>query len=228
MRSNPHRCWNWFLPEHQRRERGEPAELLELVEEIAAHHPIDRDRIYVAGLSAGGAMAAILAEQAPDVFSAVGIMAGVALHATRDATSAVAAMSGVSHDDVTTADIAPVVAACGGVPHGGYDRLRATIWSGSVDRVVAPANATVLARQFAALLGLNGIGAHEELRDGASVDVWRDGDGRVRIESWRVPNLGHAWSGGSLRGSYTNPGGPDASEEMMAFFLETASSAPAR
>ena len=113
-------------------------------------------------------------------------------------------------------------------PGGHHTSFMAGSFSSRISPAFAPANATVLARQFAALLGLNGIGAHEELRDGASVDVWRDGDGRVRIESWRVPNLGHAWSGGSLRGSYTNPGGPDASEEMMAFFLETASSAPAR
>jgi poly(hydroxyalkanoate) depolymerase family esterase len=221
LRANPHRCWNWFMPENQHRETGEPAAILTLIEHVVAQHAIDRGRIFVAGLSAGGAMAAILAEQAPDVFAAVGIVAGVALHATRDAQSAYAAMAGEHHALVTTADIAPILSHLNvPAPSPGRARLRATIWSGTDDRTVSPKNATLLARQFATLLGLGAATPEAELRDGASVDVWRDARGRARIESWTVPALGHAWSGGSLRGSYTHPRGPDASQEMMAFFLE--------
>ena len=91
--SNSSGCWNWFLPENQRRDGPEPAAILRLVDAVAREHRVDRSRIYVAGLSAGGAMAAILGEQAPDVFSGVGIMAGVALHASHDLPSAFAAMA---------------------------------------------------------------------------------------------------------------------------------------
>ena len=91
---NAQRCWNWFLRENQSRSRGEPAAILKLVEEVCGTHAIDRERIFVAGLSAGAAMAAILAEQAPDIFAAAGMMAGVPLHASHDVKSAYALMQG--------------------------------------------------------------------------------------------------------------------------------------
>jgi poly(hydroxyalkanoate) depolymerase family esterase len=94
--ANGQACWNWFLSEHQTRERGEPAAILRLVDDISKRYTIDPNQRYVVGLSAGGAMAAILGEQAPDVFVGVGIMAGVALHSSHDVASAFAAMAGKS------------------------------------------------------------------------------------------------------------------------------------
>ncbi len=212
--ANPQGCWNWFLAENQRRDSGEPAEILALVESVCAQHPIDRNRVYVTGLSAGGAMAAILAEQAPDIFSAVGIMAGVALRASDDVTSAYAAMNGVAEEDV------PLLLGRVGLsrPHA-YDRLRAIVWTGKDDQRVNPSNTGVLARQFARLFAIDT--PPEEITDGG-VDrlLWRDARGTVRVESWRIDHLGHAWSGGSLRGSHTDPHGPDASRVMLDFFTE--------
>jgi poly(hydroxyalkanoate) depolymerase family esterase len=219
--ANVGRCWNWFLEEHQSRASGEPAAILTLVEQTLAQHRIDPERVFVAGLSAGGAMAAILAEQAPDVFSAVGIMAGVPLHASRNASTARAAMNGVLSDD----KIAPLVGRSERhLP--GYQRLRATIWSGANDRLVDPGNASVLAFQFLRLLGVDATRVDLEKREDAEIARWRDRGGRVRVENRRIPAMGHAWSGGSYRGSQTYPAGPRASEEMMEFFLGNEGRAP--
>lgn len=215
--ANAQRCWNWFLEEHQSRERGEPAAILALVDELLRRHPIDPHRVFLAGLSSGGAMAAILAEQAPERFAAVGIMAGVRLHASRDLQSAYAAMQ--DERDVNCDDIAPVIARRSHPP-AAYARLRATVWAGTDDRLVAPSNASVLARQFRVLFGMGeGTPAVERLGD-AEIERWRDSAGRVRVEAWRIDAMGHAWSGGSFRGSFTHPKGPRASEAMLAFFLE--------
>lgn len=213
--ANPNRCWNWFLEKHQHRDAGEPAEILSLVNEICGRHPIDRSRIYVAGLSAGGAMAAILGEQAPDVFAAVGIVAGVALHASHDVSTAFAAMRGVVRQARRVRDGEPKVSQA-----RDYARLRVTIWAGARDRLVVPENASVLVDQFIDLLGLGAPEAVVESRDGVAIVRFADAGGRARIEAWRVDDMGHAWSGGSFRGSHTWPKGPRASDEMMAFFLD--------
>jgi len=221
LSANPQRCWNWFLESNQRRDSGEPAAIIELTQSVISRYPIDPRRVYLAGLSAGGAMAAILAEQAPDVFSAVGIMAGVPLHASHDLSSAAAAM----HGDVTDAHIVPIVSR-GSLRSSAYDRLRATIWTGAADRSVDPENASVLARQFLKLLRVGESGGKVEHRADADIVRWKDWRGRVRVEAWRIPSMGHAWSGGSFRGSHTYPAGPRASNEMMAFFLSDGLAAP--
>jgi poly(hydroxyalkanoate) depolymerase family esterase len=214
LRANPRRCWNWYLEKNQARD-GEPGEILALVEQLLARFPIDRERVFLAGLSAGGAMAAILAEQAADRFAAVGIMAGVPLHASHDLKSAYAAMNG---DMVEARSAAP---SAGALPVAGYRRLRATLWTGADDRLVAPRNASILAQQFVRLLGLESAAGMLERRGDAEIARWHDPSGRVRVEVWRVFAMGHAWSGGSFRGSHTDPRGPRASDEMMRFFLET-------
>ena len=215
--ANPNRCWNWFLPEHQRRDAGEPAAILSLVNEIVGRHPIDRTRIYVVGLSAGGALAAILAEVAPDVFAAAGIMAGVALHAAHDVPSAFAAMRG----DAARPNAKPVVAARAENGDDPYRRLRVSIWTGARDRLVAPANAARLLAQFSEAIGLAPEGGVAERRGQSEIVRFSDPSGRVRLEMCSIDEMGHAWSGGSFRGSHTWPKGPRATDEFMAFFLET-------
>ena len=212
---NAQRCWNWFLRENQSRSRGEPAAILALVERICRTHAIDRERVFVAGLSAGAAMAAILAEQAPDVFAAAGMMAGVPLHASHDVKSAYALMQG----EVEEKDLAPALVRRSR-SNLSFARLRASIWTGVEDRRVAPSNALALTRQFLQLLNLNGAPAVRDERDDAEVLRWLDARGVARVEQWRVPGMGHAWSGGSFRGSHTYPAGPNASEEMLKFFLK--------
>jgi len=214
VRANPNRCWNWFLTDHQQRDAGEPAQIISLVRDLIARHPIDRSRVFVTGLSAGGALAAILAEQAPDVFAAVGIVAGVALHASHDVPSAFAAMRG----NVAATDLA--TSANGLVRAGSdYERVRIAIWAGGRDRVVVPLNAVVLTEQFRDLLGVEDRLGETESRGDAEIARFRDSHGRVRIERWEIPAMGHAWSGGSFRGSHTLPSGPRASDQLMSFFL---------
>lgn len=214
-RANARRCWNWFLPANQSRTKGEPAAILAIVEEICERLNVDRSRIFVTGLSAGAAMAAILAEQAPDVFAAVGVVAGIALHVSHDVRTAYRAMRGELDPDAVVPIIPP------GAPDA-YGRMRAIIWAGSRDRTVAPANAQLLAVQFRKLLHLPE--GHDELTvmsDGL-LSQWSDGENHVRVVLRTIEELGHAWSGGSLRGSHTAPKGPSASEAIMRFFLGDA------
>jgi poly(hydroxyalkanoate) depolymerase family esterase len=210
-RRNGHRCWNWFKQENQRRDGSETSQILALVERTIREQSVDRRRVFVAGLSAGASMAAILAETAPDVFSGVAAMAGVAPHCAHDVETAYAAMQGLcaSSDAVTQpCDVSR------------YARARAIIWTGLRDRRVAPINALRLAERFARLYGLSSAPNQEEtLPDGRSLE-WHDGRGRTRVVLRQIEGLGHAWSGGSLRGSYTAPSAPSFSDAIFRFFGE--------
>ena len=203
------RSWNWFRSENQTRD-GEVAAILDLVESVSAGHPIDRSRIFVVGISSGAAMAAILAEQAPDVFAGAGIVAGVPLHVSHNVSSALAAMRGETD--------APSLTRPAGKRYG---RMRVTIWTGTEDTVVAPDNAWALARQFCELFNLDPARSETQHQEGARIERWRDALGRVRIELRELEGIGHAWSGGSDRGSYTQPG-PSASIEILKFFFPDA------
>jgi len=214
-RANARRCWNWFLPENQSRERGEPAAILAVVEEIVERLNVDRSRIFVTGLSAGAAMAAILAEQSPDVFAGVGLMAGIALHASHDVRTAYSAMRGEPDADALRSLLRANDAAA-------FERMRVIIWTGARDRTVAPANAQLLAKQFLQLLHVPADPAEPTVVDDGLLSQWRDARGTVRVVLRTIEDLGHAWSGGSLRGSHTAPKGPSASEAMMRFFLGDA------
>lgn len=212
-RANARRCWNWFLPENQSRTKGEPAAILAIVEEVCERLNVDRSRVFVTGLSAGAAMAAILAEQAPDVFAAVGLVAGIALHVSHDVRTAYSAMRGDLDADALVPMLTP------GEPDA-YRRMRAIIWAGARDRTVAPANAQLLAVQFRQLLHLPEDGSELTVMPDGLLSQWSDEHDRVRVVLRTIEELGHAWSGGSLRGSHTAPKGPSASEAIMRFFLD--------
>lgn len=210
-KSNQMGCWNWFEPQHQRRDSGEPAMIAALVRDVVARHGGDPARVYVAGLSAGGAMAATLGHLYPDVFAAVGVHSGLPPRAAHDVPSAFSAMrKGTS----------------AAAPHGAA-ALPTIVFHGSGDKTVAPANGeTIVQAQLAAHLA-NGVvlesrqesGAQAHRPRGATRVQWVDGDGKTVLESWNVAGGPHAWSGGHAGGSFTDPQGPSASEAMMAFFL---------
>lgn len=208
-RNSPACCWNWYKPGHQIRGMGEPAILASLTRKLMREFGLGRDRVFVAGLSAGGAMAAILADVYPDIFSAAGVHSGFARGAASGVVSAVSAM----RSGGTSTGIVPVIASksC---------PVRRIIFHGEDDRTVHPSNA---AQIVAAAVGDDAMPDKITKRTvrgrGYSRSDFSESVGAVQIELWMIEGLGHAWSGGRAAGSYTDKKGPDASAQMIRFFL---------
>lgn len=203
--ANPQACWNWFKHTHQQRGRGEPALLAGMTREVMAQHAIDSRRVYVAGLSAGGAMAAILAAAYPELYAAVGVHSGLAAGAADDLPSALSAMKGGRAGPAVTVHGVPTI-----VFHGDAD---ATVHPANGEHVV---KASVGTECLVETRRVPSADAHASTRS-----IYTDaGSGRVVAEHWVVHGSAHAWSGGRREGSYTDSRGPDASAEMLRFFLE--------
>jgi poly(hydroxyalkanoate) depolymerase family esterase len=200
--ANSSRCWNWFKHNHQKRGRGEPAILAGMTRDVMGRYNIDPRRVYVAGLSAGGAMAAILGDAYPDLFAAVGVHSGLPTGSATNVQGALSVMKSGAAASQRSAASPPTI-----VFHGDKD---ATVHPGNGEQVVA-ASAGVSRAQTHKAHSPNG-------RD-YTQRVYTDAAGRVVAEHWAVHGAGHAWSGGSARGSYTDALGPDASGEMLRFFL---------
>lgn len=204
--ANPQGCWNWFKHTHQERGRGEPAIIAGMTQDIVQSRGVDPSRVFVAGLSAGGAMAAIMVEAYPELYAAAGVHSGLAAGSANDLTSALGAMRSGSAGTAATATSRPMI-----------------VFHGDADRTVHPANGSHVVSA-----SVHGEAQVEtgKVRDGsgrnATRTVHRAPDGRVLAEHWVVHGSPHAWSGGSSEGSYTDPTGPDASREILRFFLEAA------
>lgn len=201
--ANPSRCWNWFQPDDQDRGRGEPAIIAAMVEEVAGEFVVDRARVFAAGLSAGGSEAAILGAGYPELFSAIGVHSGLAWRSASDVVTAFSAMRQGS----------PQVPA---LPSALGRRPRLIVFHGDRDATVHPINADQVFAQGADVAELRC-----ETRESAAFSsrVCFDARDRSVAEQWTVHGSGHAWSGGSSAGSHTDPNGPDASAEMVRFFL---------
>lgn len=200
--ANPQRCWNWFKHTHQRRGRGEPALLAGMTRDVMSRYAIDPDRVYVAGLSAGGAMAAILGDAYPDIYAAIGVHSGLAAGVAADLPSALAAMK----------------SGGGNVPREAHG-VPTIVFHGDADATVHPSNAELV---IAASAGAASEVEHQHLQGSGrryTRRVHRATDGRVLAEHWLVHGASHAWSGGSAKGSYTDSHGPDATAEMLRFFF---------
>jgi poly(hydroxyalkanoate) depolymerase family esterase len=203
--NNPSSCWNWFRPEDQTRGQGEPAILAGLARELASEFNLGREQTFVAGLSAGGAMAMVMAETYPDLFGAVGIHSGLDYQSASDVASAFAAMRG-SH--------APPVAST--QPDV---TVRMIVFHGAADLTVHPSNADRISARLRLSAAPNTI-SNTQRCDGHT-RVTLGPENAPLFETWSVDNLGHAWSGGNSAGSFTDERGPDASAEMVRFFLES-------
>jgi poly(hydroxyalkanoate) depolymerase family esterase len=200
--ANSSRCWNWFKHNHQKRGRGEPAVLAGMTREVMKRYNIDPQRVYVAGLSAGGAMAAILGDAYPDLFAAVGVHSGLPTGSATNVQTALSVMqTGAAACQRTTASPPTIVF------HGDQD---STVNPANGEQVVA-ASAGVSKPEMTRARSGNG-------RD-YTRRTYKEAGGRVVAEHWAVHGAGHAWSGGNASGSYTDARGPDASEEMLRFFF---------
>jgi len=215
---HPQKCWNWYDPAHQKAGSGEPALIAALTREVMGLHGADPDRIYLVGISAGGAMAVITAATAPGLYTAIGVHSGIAYRAAENVQQALLAMrQGVSDPSPGAADIQRAYQG-GVVP-------RLIVFQGCADQVVAAANAESLTRQWHSALGLEDVSPEQRIDSAEhgshySRRVWGATAGKpAQLELWLVRDLGHAWSGGSSDGTYTDPTGPDASAEMIRFLF---------
>jgi poly(hydroxyalkanoate) depolymerase family esterase len=210
--ANSSKCWNWFKSGDQQRGRGEPALIAGITRQVMADYDIDPRRIYIAGLSAGGATAAIVGEAYPDLYAAVGVHSGLACGVARDLSSAFAAMQG-RH---------PVPGPRTVEQPGAPIHVPTIVFHGDRDATVHPRNGVEVIARAGAGGEFETVVEHGSVTAGHTYtrSVQSDANGRGLIEEWVIHGADHAWSGGSPTGSFTDPKGPDATKEMLRFFLE--------
>jgi poly(hydroxyalkanoate) depolymerase family esterase len=223
--ANMNKCWNWFNASDQEHGRGEPSLVAGITRQIIDEFNVADGRVYVAGMSAGGAMAAIMGETYPDLYAAVGVHSGLAPGAAHDMPSAFAAMH--QGGTATLRRNVPTATATGQSAR----IVPAIVFHGDCDKTVHPRNADHLLEHYctdkttdrrdeAGRSTPRGTVRQGQVPGGHAYTraIYRDAGGRAIVERWTVHGLGHAWSGGSSSGSYTDPKGPDASAEMVRFF----------
>ena len=205
--ANQSKCWNWFRTGDQRRGGGEPSMIAGITRQIMRDHVIDPKRVYVAGLSAGGAAAAIMGATYSDLYAAIGIHSGLACGAASDLPSAFAAMR-QGGGSKAVAD--------------GKTSVPTIVFHGDRDTTVHPKNGDQIIEQSARATRPTTKVLRGRVPHGHAYTrtILIDGAGRAISEHWNIDGAGHAWSGGSPAGSYTDPQGPDATREMLRFFLE--------
>lgn len=229
--ANPLKCWNWFESSHQSRGTGEPSLLAEIVNKVRARYQVDSRRVFVAGFSAGGAMAVIMGATYPDIFAAVGVHSGIAYKGATSLGETRSVMAGGGGDAARLGQLA-YQAMGQSTKHS----MRVIVFQGAKDPIVAPVNADRVITQWAEADDLLDDG-----KDNNSVDdvadrttgsvtpggysykksVYHDRTGKPLMEQWIIKELKHAWSGGASGASYTDPGGPHAAQEMWRFFRES-------
>jgi poly(hydroxyalkanoate) depolymerase family esterase len=217
------RCWNWFRPGHQMRAAGEPAILAGIVRQVAQESyrwRVNPDRVYAAGISAGGGMALVLAATYPELFAAVGVHSAPPFRVASGPADALAAMQGAGQVPTPAAPLPPLI-----------------IFQGTADGTVRASNAERIAGQWLESQPAGTVGKGRQTRKDPPrtssgraprphrVTRWSAGR-RPQLELWVVEGLGHAWSGGSSEGSYSDVRGPRASTQMWRFFVRHAATQP--
>ena len=211
--ANPSLCWNWFTPGNQIRGVGEPSIIAGITKDIIATCDVDPARVFVAGLSAGGAMAAVMGATYPDLYAAVGVHSGLPYRSAADLPSAFAAMRGDAGPRGLRSRKSRSAANDG-------PRIRTIVFHGDADNIVHPSNAANIVGAAKEGESIERAEARHTAIRAHTRTVTRDKTGTVVVEQWLIHGSGHAWSGGSQDGTYTDPHGPDASSEMLRFFLE--------
>lgn len=204
--ANAQKCWNWFNANDQRRDQGEPALIAGITRQIMREFPVDESRVYVAGLSAGGAAAAVMGSTYPDLYAAIGVHSGLACGAASDMPSAFSAMRQGGK----------------GISTGKGSLIPTIVFHGDSDTTVSAVNGDQVITQSKAGAKLR-AGATSGIAAGGIAythTIYSDREDTPVLEHWVLHGAGHAWSGGSPAGTYTEPRGPDASREMVRFFLQ--------
>ena len=238
--ANPLRCWNWFDPKHQARDAGEPAILAAVVPQVRLTHNVDSKRVYVAGISAGAAMAVVMGATYPDLFSGIGVMAGLAFKAGTTVETGLGAMKQGGPDPKKQGLLAfqSMSQSLGERPPRHKRRMPVIVFHGDADPYLNPLNAEQVITQWAR--------TNDYLDDGKDNDsvkaepvktiadsvpeghsytrsIYNDSVGHLLMEKWIVKGLGHAWSGSPAAVAFGDPKGPNASAEMWRFFGESNS-----
>lgn len=226
--ANGSNCWNWFLPEHQTRNSGEPSVLAQIVRDVQTNYAVRADRTFVAGISAGAAMTVILGAAYPDLFAAIGVAAGLEYRAGSDVLSGVIAQQLGGPDPNAQGQIAFAEM------RSRARRMPLIVFHGTLDATVQPVNGAQVIAQWAQTNDFIDDGFDNDSVDNIADQIftgtvpnggrtytrsiYADAEGRPLLEFWSVEMMRHAWSGGSSAGSYTDPTGPNASFEMVRFF----------
>jgi poly(hydroxyalkanoate) depolymerase family esterase len=203
QQANSSRCWNWFSAVDQTRDKGEPSIIAGMTRDVMGQYAIDPGQVYVAGLSAGGAMATIMGTLYPELYAAVGVHSGLPYGSAHDLPSALAAMKGNIGRSNQTGGTIPII-----------------VFHGDRDTTVHPANGDELIARGAPQDSADVVVEPGRVPEGHAYTrtMHQRADGSPHAEQWLIHGAGHAWSGGNARGSYTDGKGPDASREMMRFF----------
>jgi poly(hydroxyalkanoate) depolymerase family esterase len=204
--ANSSKCWNWFQPADQQRDRGEPSLISGITRKVITEHNVDSSRIYVAGLSAGGAMAAIMGATYPDLYAAAGAHSGLAPGSAHDLPSALQVMKRGAPGKRAAAQLTTIPLI---------------LFQGDHDSTVHPANADQLISQWVPMPGQFQVTTAQGQAPGGrnyTCTTYANPTGQILVERWTVHGANHAWSGGSSNGTFTDPTGPDASREMLRFF----------
>ena len=234
--ANLMKCWNWFAEKDQTRDAGEPSILAAAVDKVRSTHHVDGDRIYVAGVSAGGAMASILGATYPDLFAAIAVFAGAEFKAATSVSTGLAAMKHGGPHPIRQGQLA-FDAMRGGLTQTKRRRMPVIVFHGTADTTVNPVNADQVIAQWGktnACLAMRSADSEFALREtviGGQVPegyafrkyVYSDPAGRLLMEKWLIQGLGHAWSGSPKASKYGDPKGPNASAEVWRFFCEAGS-----
>jgi poly(hydroxyalkanoate) depolymerase family esterase len=213
--ANAAKCWNWFRPTDQRRGQGEPSLIAGITRQVMREYLVDPQRVYIGGLSAGAAAAAIMGATYPDLYAAIGVHSGLACGAANDLPSAFVAMrQGDLADVLEAGHVSPVLGNGQAVPtivfHGDHDT---TVHPRNADHVIARSERTTNSRKTVHRGRVPGGHAYTRT-------IHTEPSGRAVFEHWEIHGAAHAWSGGSPAGSFTDPRGPNATREMLRFFLE--------
>ncbi len=212
--ANQNRCWNWFQPKDQQQGQGEPAWLAALTRTVTEDYAVDSSRVYIAGLSAGAAMAIIMAETNPELYAAIGVHSGLAYRSANSLPSALMAMRhGSTSSESQSNKNNPFVPMI--VFHGDQDP---TVSIRNGEQIFDQANLRLQAQKTE-------LKTHQEQHCSkqscnSTQKYVSNKNGINQLEYWKIHGTGHSWAGGSNSGSHTDPSGPDASKEMMRFLLK--------